>query len=281
VAALLDAAQGETLDRDADSSSIDFDAAADAASIDQSNPNAQASPDCQTPMADRIYTVTLQGTLWTFYPPSAEFVRIGTLSCRPRYTDTPFSMAVDRTGTAYVVYTDGELFRVSTTTAQCAATSFAPPSSNYTTFGMGFVGESNAAGTLYIAPQSAGVLATLNLQTFQVSNIGPLSVQAELTGTGDGRLFAFYQQLQSTAIAQLDPSTAAFVSITNLVNLPAGNGWAIAFWGGDLYLFTAPGSLFGSSRVTRFRPSDGSQVTMAMLDETIVGAGVSTCAPNM
>jgi hypothetical protein len=45
---------------------------------------------------------------------------------------------------------------------------------------------------------------------------------------------------------------------------------------GDFYLFTAPG---GSSIVTRFRPSDGSLVQVATLSQTIVGAGVSTCAP--
>ena len=39
----------------------------------------------------------------------------------------------------------------------------------------------------------------------------------------------------------------------------------------------APG---GTSEVTRFRPSDNSTKVVAKLPEVIVGAGVSTCAPQ-
>ncbi len=62
---------------------------------------------------------------------------------------------------------------------------------------------------------------------------------------------------------------------------PSGGGWAFGFWGGEFYLFTTnttDPSL--SSIVTRFDPGDQSQVTVASLPETIVGAGVSTCAPQ-
>jgi hypothetical protein len=56
-----------------------------------------------------------------------------------------------------------------------------------------------------------------------------------------------------------------------------GSGWAFAFWGGDFWVFTAPA---GDSRITRFRPSDGSVTTVVdSLGAIIVGAGVSTCAP--
>jgi hypothetical protein len=56
-----------------------------------------------------------------------------------------------------------------------------------------------------------------------------------------------------------------------------GSAWAFAFWGGDFWLFTAPGV---ASRVDRYRPSDGSTVTMkSNVGFNIVGAGVSTCAP--
>ena len=34
-----------------------------------------------------------------------------------------------------------------------------------------------------------------------------------------------------------------------------------------------------SERTTRYRPADGSTAVVSALDETIVGAGVSTCAP--
>ncbi|MGH7281076.1 MAG: hypothetical protein ACRELY_06100, partial [Polyangiaceae bacterium] len=53
-------------------------------------------------------------------------------------------------------------------------------------------------------------------------------------------------------------------------------GWAFGFWGGDFYTFTGG----GPSTVTRFRPSDKSIVQVATYPSEIVGAGVSTCAPQ-
>ena len=47
--------------------------------------------------------------------------------------------------------------------------------------------------------------------------------------------------------------------------------------GPQVYSFTAPG---GTTQVHRFRPSDGSVTLVAQVSETIVGAGVSTCAPQ-
>jgi hypothetical protein len=127
-----------------------------------------------------------------------------------------------------------------------------------------------------------------------LANITPTNiVNAELTGTGDGRLFAFYAQGASSAIAQLDPSTGRAVGNDNLSalpqKLPAGvmgmhtSGWAFAFWGNDFYLFTTDLTDLtptGGSVVTRFNPADGSQATVTRLPELIVGAGVSTCAPQ-
>jgi hypothetical protein len=240
---------------------------------------------CPDPNTEYIYVVTQQGDLLSFSPPTATFTRIGTLACptRPQAVTTPYSMAVDRKGTAYVVYDDGELFRVSTLTARCTATAFVAPQASYRQFGMGFVGNANGAtDTLFVTPSTTGVLATLDVATFQVGVVGALTVsQAELTGTGDGRLFAFYASGTSSAIEQLDPATATVVANSNLVNLPQGKGWAFGFWGGDFYLFTTPGATVVQSQVTRFRPSDGSQTLVASLSTTVVGAGVSTCAPQM
>jgi hypothetical protein len=227
-----------------------------------------------------IYVVTKQDELLSFNPPTATFTSIGTLACPS--TGHPFSMAVDRQGVAYVLYDDGLLFRVSTRTARCTATSFGP--TMFRTFGMGFVGNPNGASeTLYISPSTGRVLGTIDVQTFQVNLLGNFTLpNAELTGTGDGRLFAFYATGGSSAIAQVDPSNAVLVGNSNLVNLPQGTGWAFGFWGGDFYLFTTPSlSVPTPSLVTRFRPSNGSQTQVATLPSTIVGAGVSTCAPQM
>jgi hypothetical protein len=237
---------------------------------------------CSTPSTQYIYLVTYENHLWSFYPATGAFTSIGALACATQ--SSPFSMAVDRQGVAYVLYSNGQLFRVSTRTAQCEATPYVAPSSSFMNFGMGFVGDPNGAtDTLYVASVGANnVLATVSLETFQPTVVGPLSLpMAELTGTGDGRLYTFYSTGGSTAVAQLDPQTAAVLADSPLTNLPTGDGWAFGFWGGDFYLFTAQGGLGSPSLVTRFRPSDGSQTTVTTLPETIVGAGVSTCAPQM
>jgi hypothetical protein len=265
------------------------DGAGDDAGLDELPP-VQTTPvpdvavsNCTDPAVLYIYLVTLQNELWTFDPKTEALGAVGALDCPT--SSTPFSMAVDRQGTAYVVYRDGELFRVSTRTAACSPTSFVPPNSAYDKFGMGFVGDSNGAtDTLYIATVGTpSELAILDLQPLVPAPVGELSFEsAELTGTVDGRLYAFYSTGSSSAIAQLDPKTAGVVSNTNLADLPQNSGWAFGLWGGDFYLFTGSTSDPGSpSLVTRYRPSDGSQTTLMTLPQTVVGAGVSTCASQM
>jgi hypothetical protein len=81
---------------------------------------------------------------------------------------------------------------------------------------------------------------------------------------------------------EIDKDTAAVTTLAPLPGIVFGGGWAFAFWGGDFYTFTAPGGTNSSSIVNRYRPSDGSIVQVATTPGlTIVGAGVSTCAPQM
>src|ERR1700722_9364750 len=51
-----------------------------------------------------IYVITTQSVLLSFYPPTASFTTIGTVSCADPGGFEPFSMAVSRQGVAYVVY---------------------------------------------------------------------------------------------------------------------------------------------------------------------------------
>ncbi len=234
-----------------------------------------------------IYVVTEQYSLYSYFPPSNAFTRIGRIEC-PTSTSTPFSMAVDRGGTAYVVYNDGQLFRVSTATAQCESTPFVQRQHGITTFGMGFVSDTTDSGeTLYIASTNFGggtsYLGTINVHTYDlaiVHALPPTLITAELTGTGDGRLYGFSATTTGPTgsnVAQINRTTAAVVASWDLPSVTQGQGWAFASWGGAFYIFTAP---TGTSTVTRFRPQDGSVAVILTLPETIVGAGVSTCAPH-
>jgi hypothetical protein len=162
---------------------------------------------------------------------------------------------------------------------------------------MGFVANVDAGSdggeTLYVSednPQDSE-LAIIDTSTFVLSNVGqftpnpPGILQPELTGTGDGRLFAFSpQQLGSDVpsfIAQIELSSAAILGVDTLPGIGAGEGWAFGFWGGDFYTFTGPAPGAKGTVVNRFDPTTQVITRVAAFpDDTIVGAGVSTCAPQ-
>lgn len=245
--------------------------------------------DCPDADATLVYVATINNEIFSFYPPDGTFKKIGNIACPAAAGTTPFSMAVDRKGIAYVLFNDGNLFRVSTLTAACVATPFQPGQSSYVTFGMGFATIAGGpAEKLFVAGDeqnnTAGGLASIDVASWQLTPIGafvPDVNRAELTGTGDGRLFAFYTkgtgQGTGSFIGEIDKSTAAVTAEEAFPTLDQGTAWAFASWGGDFYMFTAPST---GSRVTRFRPADKSLAQIATLPTRIIGAGVSTCAPS-
>ncbi|MEO8876630.1 MAG: hypothetical protein ABI461_13650, partial [Polyangiaceae bacterium] len=174
--------------------------------IDARPPRDASRLDCPDADATLIYLITTGNQLLSFYPPDASFTFIGNIACPDTNLvggalATPFSMAVDRKGTAYVEFNDGNLFKVSTATAACTPTPFVPFQLNFQTFGMGFATiESGPAEQLFIAGDDNGSgsnpnLGMLDLTDYSVGDLGPFPspvYRAELTGTGDGRLFAFW-----------------------------------------------------------------------------------------
>jgi len=242
--------------------------------------------DCPDADATYVYIVTSQNELFSFYPPDLSFTFIGNLVCPAAPGETPFSMAVDRRGVAYVLYTDGSLFRVSTATAACTGTTYVPSHQpGFSTFGMGFASETNgAAERLFVSDNdfdnNLRGLGAIDTTTFALSFIGPIDpllVRSELTGTGDGRLYAFSPRSGGSRLVELNKATGAIVGQTSVPIGDSNDAFAFAFWGGDFWLFTGR----GPSAVTRFRPSDNTTVEMTTHPSTIVGAGVSTCAPQL
>jgi len=234
---------------------------------------------CPDASTEFVYVVSNDDVLWTFDPPTATFTAIGTLSC-PAASGAPFSMAVARDGTAYVEYDDGELFSVSTQTAACKPTSF--QSGQVQNFGMGFATiGAGPAEQLFIAPGTA--LATLDVDAgFALSPIGPFVPGvdlAELTGTGDGRLYAYYaaSDLGGSTIGEIDKTNAHVLAADDLPDVDRGSAWAFAFWGGDFWIFTAPN---GEQTTVKYDPVAKKSTVVAHLGVWIVGAGVSTCAPQ-
>jgi hypothetical protein len=205
-------------------------------------------------------------------------------------------MSVDRDAKAWVLYTDGRIYHVSTTDASCTPTSFAPNQAGYENFGMGFVAD--AAGgsdeTLFVSGGSSigmllgesAQLASINTSSLVLSPVGgTLGGWPELTGTGAGELYGFFPVTSAfsgevTSVKRLDRATGNPVETFNLssLNTTGVSAWAFAFWGGRFYIFVEVD--LGGTAVHRFEPSSGTfETVIGNTGYGIVGAGVSTCAP--
>jgi hypothetical protein len=234
-----------------------------------------------------VYTVDTAGRFSRFDPSTLTFTDIGTLQCPGEFT-TPNSMAVDQNAVAWVSYTDGNLFKVDTSTAKCEATGFVPDQHSLLEFGMGFVFDPSAAkDTLYIAGGPANnsaqsTLATIAFPSLVVTPIGPVAAgNAELTGTGDGQLWGFVPDVGSSSgrstLVRIDPATGKTLesyTYPSLVSPTSNADWAVKFWGGSFWIFLN-GSVYQVSR-------DNPAVIHTVFSSTgrnVVGAGVSTCAP--
>ncbi len=235
--------------------------------------------------------------LLRFDPEALTYTDIGEIRC-PLDGDFLRSMAVDRDGTAWVSTGRGALYTVNTTTAACAPTGMETGQEQVRNYGMGFatVGSSTQE-TLYITAEGGwwmdGLayrrLGAIDRGTLDLSIIGdidaPTPANMELTGTGDGRLFGMVLDVRNlrdiiVSIELLDASTGSSIE-RHVVPLEARSGFAFAQWGGDFWLFTEARD--GSARVAQFRIETNTVIqtvdTPLDVPGTIVGAGVSTCAP--
>jgi hypothetical protein len=235
-----------------------------------------------------VYTLTADNRLYSFDPPTLTFSLIGTLDC-PGLGESPYSMAVDRNANAWSVFTDGNLYRIDTDTAHCTATSFVPGQHGWTTFGMGFSADSPEGNTdtlyvseaAYISGGGTQGLGKIDLVSMTLTPIGMydlLDARAELTGTGDAKLFGAFEG-SPYDVAQIDKTNAHILTQApqNAINYaPDTSNFAFAFWGGDFWLFVGPGT---STDVFHYQPSTQTTTKVKTVDMEIVGAGVSTCAP--
>jgi len=233
-----------------------------------------------------VYVIDDTATLYKFDPPALSFTAIGTLNCGT-FFDTPFSMAVDRNANAWVVYTDGSLYKVDTKTAGCSPTSFAPGQSGFITFGMGFStdGPGSSHDTLFVSDSDfAGTtkgLAIVDTQSLVLTPVGmydQINARAEMTGTGDGKLYGAFEG-SPYVVSEIDKSNAKILSQApqNPIQYPpGGSNFAFAFWGGSFWLFVGPGS---KTDVFQFDPAANTTTLRTSVTQVIVGAGVSTCAP--
>ena len=164
------------------------------------------------------------------------------------------------------------------------------PFRGFQLFGMGYV--SDAAGSsdesLFISGGSAaqnqiGDLGRVD-PAMAVTPIGSLpdsESPPELTGTGNGELYAYFPGSFESFVARLGKDDSEVEDTWELAPLGGdARAWAFAHWGGKFYIFIST-EFFGiTSQVKVLDPATGDE-TVAIDDSPymVVGAGVSTCAP--
>lgn len=258
--------------------------------------------------AGLVYVVSTAGDLYSFHPETREFHRIGELKCPAEGGAKPNSMAVDRSGMAWVNYGDGTLFRASTRDGSCEATAFEAGQHSFSRLGMAFAstGRDLMEETLFVwggarsgrkpssskkkggkgathGPRPGLGLASIDRDKLELVPIGDdrgaLSErQAELTGTGEGKLYGFFSSRPAT-LAEIEPQTGFTKNAKKLKKVRTGRAWAFSFWGGDFWFFWAPRGK--TSNVSRLSGETGEvEEVLSDVGFIIVGAGVSTCAPT-
>ena len=252
-------------------------------------------PDIEVPLDDGIFVLAQDAALWKYFPEDNSLVMLGVPQC-----DLPpstFSMAVDRAGFAWLQYASGELRKVAVSDLDnCIDPGFVPIQQGIFNFGMAFVSnsESDKCDRIY-GDEYNGISEGDDVSVFfsidpVTQKIMPLGTSdfgtAEVTGTGDGRVFLFAPAALSKLV-EIDKATGDTISSIPLPGITAGSGWAFAFFAGDFYFFT-DGENDGASEVTHIdyddSNNDGKQEITVVIDDAplrVVGAGVSTCAPTL
>ena len=235
-----------------------------------------------------IYTIDqFNYRLARFDPSTKAFADLGSLACPSTGGGTPFSMSVDRAGFAWVLYTTGELFKAPIgNVAACTKTTWASQA-GLKVFGMGFSTDmaGGSSETLYVGGgqtqmQSSYTLAKMNLASMTATPIGMQAQLPEMTGTGNAELWGFMPDTTSARVVKFDKATGAALTTYTVPSL-AGTmtAYAFAHWGGDFWVFLRK----GSETQTTVYQIDGMTGTIETMTpapgRTIVGAGVSTCAP--
>ena len=179
---------------------------------------------CGDAGAGLIYVVDSASELLSFDPrklPGDPFERVGSLTCGGR--GGPFSMAIDRHGVAWVVYGDGQMFKVSISDASCRPTSFVPT----TRFGMGFVTDTPGSSTekLWLAaedPEHALSYVDTTRRDLEPHRVGSVAgmdeLNPELTGTSEARLYGFYPMVGKPSFVQ---------EINRSNGAPKGQRWTL------------------------------------------------------
>lgn len=267
------------------------------------------SCDCVN-VRDGIYVLDSNAppSVWFYDPPQNRFERVGALGCPAPAGTVANSMAIARNGYAWLNYYQtgvdpngsdwvGRMYRAPLgDLGNCQSLDYAGGRGTWFLMGMGYATRgTSSCDNLYLYnsdkytqypnfESTASALAIWNAGDGDANPLGATNYPvAELTGTGDGRLYGFATVGQNRSnLVQFDKSDASEIEVVPLDGLDITNAFAFAFWGGDVYFFTqiAPGMT--NSKVTRLDYDGNDGGGLRVIHESsglhITGAGVSTCA---
>lgn len=234
-----------------------------------------------------VYTIDqFNNKLSTFDPSTKTFHDLGSLTCPVSAGGTPFSMSVDRAGNAWVLYNNGELFKVGIQGLGCQRLNWTPPS-GLKVFGMGFSTEEPMGDTesLFIGggltqTQTSYLLARVDPNTMTATTFGSQPQLPEMTGNGNAELWGFMPEATTARVVQFDKMTGAVIKTYTQPTLGGTNtAYAFAHWGGDYWVFLQRNA---ETSTTVYQVNGGTGTITSMTPapgHTVVGAGVSTCAP--
>lgn len=256
---------------------------------DTGNPNSDGCSDD----AKLIYVVDEGYQLSQFDPKTQSFKDLGTLSC-PAGSATPFSMAIARDASAWVLYSNGDLYHVDTKDPHlaCTKSAWTRGAQGETKFGMGFSTDQagGTADTLFISggsspdSSSKSTLAKVDMGTLQPTKLGTVTGWPELTGTGNAELWGFSPKDTYSGtdarIMRISKANGTEMGTFALSDLNGtANDWAFAFHGGSFWVFLKR-DFEQNTIVYQIDSANGKIVShKEATDRKIVGAGVSTCAP--
>src|SRR5258708_397043 len=198
-----------------------------------------------------VFVLTLDFQLLRFDPGALTFTPVGKVDCAVQAGITPNSMAIDRRGTAWMNFTDGQMFFVSTTDAHCAPTSYVRNQHGFNTYGMAFVADApqSSSETLFIMDRESPRIGKVDPSTLVVTEVGPFFDDSQpgpwplppgggdMTGTGDARLYAFYSNF-GAVFSEIDKKSGTAIGIQKIPSLMPAAGIAVAQWGGSFWLLT-------------------------------------------
>ena len=259
----------------------------DVVAPDASAPGGDGSGNGCAQGAESVYVIDhLLEHLFRFDPPTKSFTDLGQPFCPT--SGKPFSMGVDRDAVAWVLYDTGELFEVQLNNAlACTKTTWASANGLHQ-FGMGFTTDTVGGTTdsLYVGGgtnqlATSFTLAKLDTTTMTATAIGTTHQLPEMTGNANAELWGFMPDAATPHVVKFDKTNGAFLVDFAEPSLAGANaGYAFAHWGGNYWVFLMKNSE-PSTTVYEIDGTTGAIVDTIPTIRTIVGAGVSTCAPTV